>query len=751
MKGKIIFGIAIFMLIAAANTTIATSDSQMYITPPSQTVMSGTIFTVNISIQPSQPVAGAQCDIVFNPDVIHALNVSNGGMFDMWMDDLSPNFTKIDNVNGTITNIVAFSFTSTVNEGTFAVITFQAVGEGTSYINITNAKIADSDGNTVPATFFNATVTVTSDSQPPVFTSHSYEVENSNFHAQWNATDDITPWNEIVYSYRMDSSAWSAWGNEREVSYSGLGVGAHVFEVRAKDEAGNIANITIPFAIVDEEPPSITDVVAVPSTAPQGGNVNISCHITDDFVVANATVNITYPDGSHHEYALIHGSGSIYYYNATYSAIGAYAFTIHADDGYNSASFSSSFSVIDVTPPAITGITASPLTQNAGGAVNISCIVTDNVGVASVFVNITYPDGSHHNFSMQKSGNIYYYNVTYNITGNYTFYIWVSDSAGNAVKSGETAFTIIDLTPPVMTNITVNPEVQSFGNDVNISCIVTDNVGVASVFVNITYPDGSHHNISIVANRIGDVYYYNTAYDTIGIYTFSIWANDSSGNAVKSENKTFTIIDLTPPTVKISTPSGGEIYTTNVTIRWNASDNYDSKDALKVTLKYSNDNGSTWHIIASNIENDGTYTWNVSGLADGSHYMIKISVSDTSGNTGTDMSQKFTVDHEAPSLEITKPVAAKLYIFDRAIMPLFGNKAVIIGRITITVTATDDVSGIDKVQFYIDGELKAELNSTPYEWQWNEMAIGSHVITVKAYDNAGNKAEKEIGVRAIIL
>ncbi|MCD6513017.1 MAG: hypothetical protein J7K61_05400, partial [Thermoplasmata archaeon] len=59
----------------------------------------GEKFEVRIEINSSTPSKGAQCDIVFNPDVIHALNVSNGGMFDMWMDDLSPNFTKIDNVN----------------------------------------------------------------------------------------------------------------------------------------------------------------------------------------------------------------------------------------------------------------------------------------------------------------------------------------------------------------------------------------------------------------------------------------------------------------------------------------------------------------------------------------------------------------------------------------------------------------------------------------------------------------------------
>ena len=131
--------------------------------------------------------------------------------------------------------------------------------------------------------------------------------------------------------------------------------------------------------------------------------------------------------------------------------------------------------------------------------------------------------------------------------------------------------------------------------------------------------------------------------------------------------------------------------------------------------------------------------------------MIEVSARDTSGNVGSDMSSKFTVDNTPPSLEITKPLGGQIYLLDRAIFPTFGNKAIVIGKITIIANATDAISGVKKVEFYIDGTKEAEDNETPYSMKWSGWAVGSHTIKVKAYDKAGNEIEKVVDVRALIL
>jgi len=94
------------------------------------------------------------------------------------------------------------------------------------------------------------------------------------------------------------------------------------------------------------------------------------------------------------------------------------------------------------------------------------------------------------------------------------------------------------------------------------------------------------------------------------------------------------------------------------------------------------------------------------------------------------------------SLKISKPRDA-LYIFDREIMP--ADNAIVIGKITIQAEAYS-IKGIDRVEFYIDNGLRYEGGGPPYEWLWDEFAIGNHEIMAVAYDDEGNGAEDRINV-----
>jgi hypothetical protein len=51
---------------------------------------------------------------------------------------------------------------------------------------------------------------------------------------------------------------------------------------------------------------------------------------------------------------------------------------------------------------------------------------------------------------------------------------------------------------------------------------------------------------------------------------------------------------------------------------------------------------------------------------------------------------------------------------------------------------------LDKVEFYVDDELKQTLSYEPFEWLWDERMLFNHtIITAIAYDNAGNIAPNE--------
>lgn len=94
------------------------------------------------------------------------------------------------------------------------------------------------------------------------------------------------------------------------------------------------------------------------------------------------------------------------------------------------------------------------------------------------------------------------------------------------------------------------------------------------------------------------------------------------------------------------------------------------------------------------------------------------------------------------SVSINRPSNA-LYLNDREILPL--PKPVIIGSITVRADAAANL-GITNMEFQVDGELKYEDSGAPYEWLWDEHAIGSHEITVRAYDSSGSESEDSIEV-----
>jgi hypothetical protein len=100
-------------------------------------------------------------------------------------------------------------------------------------------------------------------------------------------------------------------------------------------------------------------------------------------------------------------------------------------------------------------------------------------------------------------------------------------------------------------------------------------------------------------------------------------------------------------------------------------------------------------------------------------------------------------DTTPPLVKITKPINA-LYFMNIEIIPI--PTVIIVGKIDINVTATDDDSGIDRVEFIIDDQIKETDTTEPYGWTWTERAFLQYIIEVKAYDKEGNSASAVKGV-----
>ncbi len=108
--------------------------------------------------------------------------------------------------------------------------------------------------------------------------------------------------------------------------------------------------------------------------------------------------------------------------------------------------------------------------------------------------------------------------------------------------------------------------------------------------------------------------------------------------------------------------------------------------------------------------------------------------------------------NEPPGVGITSPVEGKIYIFGSPFPKnLVFKNTFLIGKTTINVYASDD-SGIEKVEFYVDGELMETVKSEPYNWTlsristFKELFYHKHTIEVKAYDDTGKTSSDSIEV-----
>ncbi len=88
-----------------------------------------------------------------------------------------------------------------------------------------------------------------------------------------------------------------------------------------------------------------------------------------------------------------------------------------------------------------------------------------------------------------------------------------------------------DMTPPQISDVTVSPNTVGFGCDANISASIIDPVsGIDTAKVNITYPNHTHVNCTMMYIA-GDTYQYpfNDTWE-VGQYNYTIWATDKSSN-----------------------------------------------------------------------------------------------------------------------------------------------------------------------------------------------------------------------------
>ncbi len=386
-----------------------------------------------------------------------------------------------------------------------------------------------------------------------------------------SANDSLSGVKEVTlyYRYSSDNFSWTSWksfGTDVSPPWrwnfnAPNGDGYYEFYTKAKDLAGNIeaAPTTADESIaVDSHAPSTT-IHASPS---YGNYVLPSSSITLTAVDTMTGVNSTYYriwNGSWHPSP---GSGfgksnNFYIYSGAFHLIKEgknYVEFYSIDNVGNEEDTNNATYIVDSCAPTITDISANPSNQLKGGYVNISCIVTDcGCGVDGVYLEVTYPDKSFSNFSMNSIGSTYYRKEAYTMVGTYNFTIFAKDKLGNWERSSVHHFTIYSQNNPPITTCSLDPSSPNGKNgwyisNVNVTLTAIDPDGDAIAYTKYRINGGSWITYTSPFKIIND-----------GENLLEFYSVDDKGST--EEIKSIIIkIDKSKPHISIQRPIPGYLY-----------------------------------------------------------------------------------------------------------------------------------------------------------------------------------------------
>lgn len=173
--------------------------------------------------------------------------------------------------------------------------------------------------------------------------------------------------------------------------------------------------------------------------------------------------------------------------------------------------------------------------------------------------------------------------------------------------------------------------------------------------------------------------------------------------------------DTEAPVTSITSPAAGTTVSGVVVVQASATD-----DVGVSKVEFHLDGA----LQATDTSAPYEWSWDTKSAANGSH-TLSSKAFDAAGNIGTSSGVGVTVSNDttAPVTSISSPAAG----------------ATISGTTPVTASASDAV-GVTKVEFYLDGVLKATDSTSPYEWSWDTTTVAnaSYGLSSKAYDAAGN-------------
>jgi len=381
--------------------------------------------------------------------------------------------------------------------------------------------------------------------------------------------------------------------------------------------------------IFDNAPPTIIDHTS--ATAYTGDLFLFNATITDNTYVTNVWVEYWYGTEAHTNISMDNVGGEIWKKTIEiYNTIDSLYYCISAKDIVNLWINTGVKNVIvyDNIEPVISNYWAYPNPAHAGWYVNISAHIIDNIEISQVFLNITNiytMVGENISITGNRTGDTFYCNRTYLVTGVYVYHFWANDTSSNSNWSIEDAgFYVHNWYPSAPTN----PYPPSGTIDIPVDAILswdcTDPDGdplVYDVYFGVNWPPPL-----VVYHQSGETYdppgrlSYSTA------YYWQIFVYDCFGGLENGPYWSFTTESQPPPQqpLKPSGPTSG-VFTVEYSYTTRTMDI--DGDQVYYWWNWGDGTNSGWlGPYESNESVNASHSW-----TDPGNYNIKVKAKDSAG------------------------------------------------------------------------------------------------------------------------
>ncbi len=360
---------------------------------------------------------------------------------------------------------------------------------------------------------------------------------------------------------------------------------------------------------------------------------------------------------------------------------------------------------------------AEPQIQEPGRQVNVSCRITSSAEVNHSYINITMPNGTYLNASLQREGNTsnYYYSRSYDDKGTYRYRVWANDTNNNSIRSAEKKF-VVAYKPNASFRYTPSSPTRLDAVTFNGS--------------NSSDPDGSIVNYSWSLGD-GTTTFGTTVshqYSSNDTFTVTLTVTDNHG-AWGTSSRNVTIRNI-PPTAGFSFSPDDPTVGETISFSENASD----PDGTIVKYEWNFGDGTT---TSGGDMTHPSHVYRRNGV-----FNVTLTVTDYDTDTDT-ASREITVrDVESPVIE---NVSA------------FPNPQERHGRVNISCTIIDDVA-VSAASVDIDGpgvDRNASMHQVDGTATWyytaNYSSEGNYTYTVWTTDPSGNTNQSQPHTFEIII